>query len=74
MTNQHIVQRPDSTWAVRGEGNKRDTSHHSTQREAIKEAKKIAEHQGGDTITHGRDGKIRERNTYSKVDHHPPKG
>lgn len=73
MGNQHVVERPDG-WAVRGEGNSRDTSHHSKQSQAIREAKHIAENQGGDAIIHGRDGKIRERNTYGKKDYFPPKG
>lgn len=74
MANQHVVQRPDGTWAVLGEGNERDTSRHDTQRDAIDRAKEIAENQSGDAIIHGRDGKIRERDTHGKVDHHPPKG
>lgn len=73
MANQHIVKRPTG-WAVRGEGNKRDTSHHQTQQNAFEVAKKIATNQGGDTITHGRNGRIRERNTYGKLDSCPPKG
>lgn len=73
MSNQHIVERSDG-WAVRGEGNTRDTSHHNTQREAFEAARQIAINQGGDTITHGEDGKIRERNTYGKTDHFPPRG
>lgn len=28
--NQHVVKR-DNGWAVRGEGNSKDTSHHRTQ-------------------------------------------
>lgn len=31
--NQHVVKRDDG-WAVRGERNQRDTSHHRTQSEA----------------------------------------
>jgi len=73
VANQHVVKRPDG-WAVRGEGNSKDTSHHDTQAEAQRAAKGIAQNQGGDVITHGRDGKIRERDTYGKDDHFPPKG
>ncbi|MGP3018210.1 DUF2188 domain-containing protein [Serratia marcescens] len=32
--NQHVVKREDG-WAVRGENNTRDTSHHRTQQEAF---------------------------------------
>lgn len=73
MANQHIVKRPIG-WAVRGEENTRDTSHHKTQRQAFESAKSIAKNQGGDTLIHGMDGKIRERNTYSKKDLFPPAG
>lgn len=71
--NQHVVRRGED-WGVLGEGNQRDTSHHDTQKEAEEVAKEIAENQGGNVIIHGRDGKIRERNTYGKPDYYPPKG
>lgn len=73
MANQHIVKRPTG-WAVKGEGNTKVTSHHKTQQQAFEAAKSIAKNQGGDTITHGMDGKIRERNTYGKKDLFPPAG
>lgn len=73
MANQHVVKRDDG-WAVRKEGAGRDTGVHDTQAEAIKEAKSIATNQGGDVIIHDRHGQIRDRDTYGKVDHHPPKG
>jgi hypothetical protein len=41
MGNQHVVPRDDG-WAVKGEGNKRDTSRHNTQKEAIDAARDIA--------------------------------
>lgn len=70
--NQHIVQR-DNGWAVRGEGNSRDTVIMPTQREAIERATEIARNERSDVIIHGRDGKIRERNSYGN-DPYPPKG
>lgn len=70
--NQHVVQRDDG-WAIRGEGNSRDTSTHQTQRAAIDAAREIAKNQGSELLIHGRDGKIRERNSYGN-DPHPPKG
>jgi uncharacterized protein YdaT len=70
--NQHVVQR-DTGWAVRGEGNSRDTQRTSTQREAIERAREIAANQGSEVVIHGRDGKIREKNSYGN-DPNPPKG
>lgn len=61
--NQHVVRR-ESGWAVRGEGNSRDTIRTRTQKEAIKRARDIARQQNSEVIIHGRDGKIRGRNSY----------
>lgn len=71
--NQHVVRRDNGDWAVRGEGNSRDTVRTNTQQEANERAKEIATNQGSEVIIHGRDGKIRERNSYGN-DPNPPKG
>jgi hypothetical protein len=71
--DQHVVPH-DGEWAVRGEGNSRVTSTHDTQREAIDAGREIARNQGGELFIHGRDGRIRERDTVGKDDPYPPKG
>lgn len=70
--NQHVVQR-ENGWAVRGEGNSRDTSRHATQSEAAAAARQIAQHQRSEVLVHGRNGRIRDRNSYGN-DPFPPKG
>lgn len=70
--NQHVVQR-ENGWAVRGEGNSRDTSLHPTQAEAAAAAREIARNQQSEVLVHGRDGRIRERDSYGN-DPYPPKG
>ncbi|MCK9533130.1 MAG: DUF2188 domain-containing protein [Pseudomonas sp.] len=70
--NQHVVKR-DNGWAVRGENNTRDTSHHPTQKDAFESARDIAKNQKSEVFIHGTNGKIRERNTYGN-DPFPPKG
>ncbi|MCK2147551.1 DUF2188 domain-containing protein [Marinobacter alexandrii] len=70
--NQHVVRRANR-WAVRGEGNTRDTSHHSSQSEAAAAAREIARRQKSEVLIHGRDGRIRERDSYGN-DPFPPKG
>lgn len=70
--NQWVVKRHDE-WAVRGEGNSRDTSHHNTQKEAIDAARNIAQNQKSELIIQGQNGKIREKNSYGN-DSSPPKG
>ena len=71
--DQHVVPH-DGGWAVRGEGNSRVTSTHNTQREAIDAGREIAGNQGGELFIHGRDGRIRERDTVRGNDPYPPKG
>lgn len=70
--NQHVVKRADG-WAVRGAGNSKDTSHHDTQAEAQKMARSIAKNQKSEVVIHGRDGKIRDKDSYGN-DTFPPRG
>ena len=70
--NQHVVPHPQG-WAVKGEGNQKSSSVHSTQREAIGAAREIARNQGSEMLIHGVNGRIRERNTYGD-DPYPPEG
>lgn len=70
--NQHVVP-SDSGWAIKSAGSKKATKVFSTQKDAINAARTIARRQGSELLIHGRDGKIREKNTYGK-DPYPPKG
>ena len=63
--NQHVVPHPRG-WAVKSAGNSRATSVHGTQREAVAAAREIAMRRGSEMLVHGKDGRIRERNTYGK--------
>lgn len=69
---QHVVPR-DGRWGVRKAGSDRVTKTYDTQKEAISEARKIAKNQGTELYIHGRDGRIRGRDSYGK-DPFPPKG
>ena len=71
--NQHVTRRPDGNWQVKGERNKRATAVTSTQKESITIATRIARSQKSELIIHGKDGKIREKNSYGN-DPFPPKG
>lgn len=70
--NQHVVPH-DGGWAVRGEGNERATSVHATQADATEAARQIATNQQSEVLIHGRNGQIRERNSYGN-DPCPPAG
>jgi hypothetical protein len=69
--DQHVVKR-DEGWAVRGEGNSRDTSHHPTQAEAIDAGRDIARNQHSELVIHDREGRIRDGDSYGN-DPNPPK-
>lgn len=69
---QHVV--PNSgKWSVRRAGSSRASGTYSTQHEAVEKATEIARNQKTELYIHGRDGRIRERNSYGK-DPYPPKG
>jgi uncharacterized protein YdaT len=69
--NQHVVKRLEG-WAVRGEGNSRDTSHHQTQQQAIDAARDIAQHQRSEVVIHRPSGQIRDKDSYGH-DPDPPR-
>lgn len=50
--NQHVVPHGDD-WAVKGAGNSKTTSVHSTQGEAIERAREIAQNQQSELLIHG---------------------
>jgi uncharacterized protein YdaT len=69
--NQHVVP-SQGKWAVKGEGNKRASSVHDTQRGAAEAAKEIAKNQNSEVLIHGRDGRIQSKDSYGK-DPNPPR-
>ena len=70
--NQHVT-RHENGWQVKGAGNDKASSVHATQREAIEAARATAKNQKSELFIHGRNGQIRERDSYGN-DPFPPKG
>ena len=70
--NQHVVPHNEG-WAVRGAGNSRASSVHRTQQAAIQVAREIARNQGTELLVHGKDGRIRQRDSHGG-DPFPPSG
>lgn len=68
----HVVPNGDK-WSVRRAGASKASGTYGTQKEAVDKAREIAKAQQGEVYVHGRDGRIRERNTYGQ-DPFPPKG
>lgn len=71
--NQHVTKHPAGGWQVKGAKNKRATTRTKTQAEAIHVARTIARNKQSELIIHGKDGKIRARDSYGN-DPYPPKG
>lgn len=70
--DQHVVPHADG-WAVKGAGNEKATAVCNTQIEAIDRARSIAQNQRSELLIHGRDGRIRARDSFGN-DPFPPKG
>lgn len=69
---QHVVPN-GGKWSVRKAGSSRASGTYQTQKEAITKATSIAKNQKTELYVHGKDGRIRERNSYGN-DPFPPKG
>ena len=71
--NQHVTPNGNGNWQVKGAGNRRATVTTKTQKEAINIAREIARNQKSELIIHGRNGRIREKDSYGN-DNFPPRG
>lgn len=69
---KHVVPH-QGKWAVRTEGATKVGSVHATQREAIDSGRASARASGAELFIHGRNGRIRERDSYGR-DPYPPEG
>lgn len=69
----HVTPRSNG-WAVKPAGAKRATVIKPTQAAAERTAKGIARKTGGsEVVTHGRDNRIRSKDTIGKQDPYPPR-
>ncbi len=59
----HVLPRKD-VWIIRKEGHSKATSVHPTKRDAVEAARKLARDQSSELVIHGRDGRIRNRDSY----------
>jgi hypothetical protein len=70
--SRHVVPDQHGSWSVRKSGASRATRVFEKQGEAIAYAKDIGKREGVDIYIHGKDGTIREKNSYGS-DPLPPK-
>ncbi|MEQ8184336.1 DUF2188 domain-containing protein [Marinobacter salarius] len=66
----HVVPN-EGGWAARREGSTRASSVHRTQAEALKRGRAMARQDHVELVTHGRDGRIRDSDSYGN-DPNPP--
>lgn len=71
-SSQHVVP-SNGEWAVKKANSDRVTKIFDSQRAAITHAIKIAINQKSELVVHGRNGQIKEKNSYGK-DAFPPRG
>lgn len=71
--NQHVTPHKDGGWQVKGAGNTKATIRTDTQAEAIQRAREISRNQQTELFIHGKDGRIRERDSHGN-DPYPPQG
>lgn len=67
----HVVPHKDG-WAVTREGNGRASSVHKTQADALVHGRDQAKRDKVELVTHGRDGRVRDSDSYGN-DPNPPK-
>lgn len=72
MKSHHVVHSPDGGWKVKSGGASRASKAFDKQSDAVEHARSIARRAGSELFIHGRDGTIRERNSYGR-DPCPPR-
>ena len=73
--DRSVYKREDGKWVNKRHDSDRASSLHDTQKEAVDTAREMLKNQGGGELnTHGRDGKIRSKDTIPPGnDPNPPK-
>lgn len=71
MANQHVVPN-NGQWQVKRQDSEKATKNFETQKQAIDYARSIAIKQQSELVIHGRDGRIRDKDSYGN-DPCPPK-
>lgn len=72
--NVHVVKSKDGDeWSVKTDNSQKAYRNVSTQQEAINIGKSVAKNNSSELLIHGKDGKIRAKDSYGN-DSYPPKG
>jgi hypothetical protein len=71
-STKHVVPNQSGGWAVRRSGASRASRVFGTQRAAVRFGRHLAQKEGSELYIHGRDGTIRQRDSYGS-DPVPPR-
>lgn len=71
--NIHVTNQSQGGYQVKSSGSSKAYRRTETQRKAIEIGRELARNQHSELVIHGRDGKIRQKNSYGN-DPFPPKG
>lgn len=71
--NIHVTNHTQGGYQVKSTGSSKAYRRTETQREAIEIGRELARNQHSELVIYGRDGKIRQKNSYGN-DPFPPKG
>lgn len=69
----HVTPHPEGGWQTKREGSERAGGRFDNQGDAIDAARETAIRERLDVVIHGRDGKIRDADSYGN-DPNPPRG
>ncbi len=69
---QHVVRGSDGGWSLKKGGSSKATKQFNSQKEAIDYGRNVAKNQNAEFYVHGRDGRIREKDSYGN-DPFPPR-
>lgn len=70
--SQHVVKNSEGGWSVKKSGSGKASKNFETKKNAINWGRKVAKNQKSELYIHGRDGRIRDKNSYGN-DPNPPK-
>lgn len=62
--SQHVVRNVEGGWDVKKGGASRASKHFDSQKEAIDYGRSLARNQKAEFYVHGKDGKIRSKDSY----------
>ena len=68
----HVTPHPDGGWQTKREGSTRASGRFDTQQKAQSSARTTAIRDRVEVVTHGRNGRIRDSDSYGN-DPHPPR-